>query len=201
MGEKAKIVRRSRRGIVRRMTASRAADELMSAADYLKREASEETRHEDIGGMVCALAGSTLALTSISTNVAVCLGTQLRGKAGRPFGPDLQGRIQYPTPTRFSYPGCSVVCAVRFDQAHFVDSPVVIIEALSPLARRTDESEKRDAYFQIPSLRVYAVLEQDRVGAVVWRRGDQGFGREVYDVGDAMIALPEIAAQLPLAEA
>jgi hypothetical protein len=30
MGEKAKIARRSRRGILRRMTASRAADELMS---------------------------------------------------------------------------------------------------------------------------------------------------------------------------
>jgi len=50
-------------------------------------------------------------------------------------------------------------------------------------------------------LRVYALLEQDCVGAVVWRRGDQGFGREVSDGGDAMIALPEIAARLPLAEA
>ncbi len=201
MGEKAKIVRRSRRGIVRRMTGSRAADEWMSVANYLKREVSEDPRQAYLGGMVYALAGSTLALTSISTNVAVCLGTQLRGKAGRPFDPDLQGRIQYPTPTRFSSPGRPVVCAVRLDQAHFVDNPVEIIEALSPPARRTDESEKRDAYFQIPSLRVYALLEQDRVGAVVWRRGDQGFGREVYDVGDAMIALPEIAARLPQAEA
>lgn len=201
MKEKAKIARRSRRGIVRRMTASRAADELMSVADYLEWEASQETRNEYVGGMVYAMAGSTLAHTAISTNVAVCLGAQLRGKACRPFGPDLKVRIQYPTHTRFYYPDCSVVCDVRFDQNHFADNPVVIIEVLSPSTRRTDESEKRDAYLQVPSLRVYVLLEQERAGAVVWRRGDQGFGREVYDGLDAVLALPEIAARLPLSEA
>lgn len=201
MGEKAKIARPHGRGIVRRMTAARAADELMSAADYLAWEADAETRHEYVGGMVYAMAGSTLAHTAISTNVAVCLGSQLRGKPCRPFGPDLKVRIQYPTHTRFYYPDCSVVCDVRFDQAHFVDNPVVIIEVLSPSTRRTDESEKRDAYFQIPSLRVYVLLEQDRAGAVVWRRGEQGFGREVCEGLDAVIALPEIEARLALAEA
>ena len=92
MGEKAKIVRRSRRGLVRRMTGSRPADEWMSVANYLKREVSEEPRHAYVGGMVYALAGSTLAHTAISTNVADMLHGQLRGKPCRPFGPDLKVR-------------------------------------------------------------------------------------------------------------
>ncbi|MCE9609720.1 MAG: hypothetical protein K8R23_05880 [Chthoniobacter sp.] len=39
------------------------------------------------------------------------------------------------------------------------------------------------------------------MAAVVWRRGEEGFAREVYDGLDAVIALPEIEARLPLAEA
>ena len=200
-GKKAKIARRGARGIVRRMTAERATDELMTVADYLEWEEGEEQRHEYVGGMVYDMAGSTLAHVAISTNVAVCLGVQLRGKPCRPFGPDLKVRIQYPTHTRFYYPDCSVVCDVRFSQAHFVDNPVVIVEVLSPSTRRTDESEKREAYLSIGSLRVYVLLEQERAGAVVWRRGDQGFAREVYEGLEAVIALPEIEARLPLAEA
>ena len=71
----------------------------------------------------------------------------------------------------------------------------------SPSTRRTDESQKRDAYFTIPTLRVYVLLEQERAAAVVWRRGEQGFAREVYEGLAAVIALPEIEAQLALAEA
>ena len=72
---------------------------------------------------------------------------------------------------------------------------------LSPSTRPTAGSEKRDAYFQIPSLRVDVLLEQERAGAVVWRRGDQGFGREVSDGLAAVLLLHEIAARLPLADA
>jgi len=36
---------------------------------------------------------------------------------------------------------------------------------------------------------------------VVWRRGDQGFAREVYEGLSAVIELPEIEARLPLADA
>ena len=201
MGEKAKIARPIGRGIIRGMTAERAADELMSAADYLEWEAAAETRHEYIGGMVYDMAGSTLAHTAISTNTAACLGSQLRGKPCRPFSPDLKVRVQYPTHTRFDYPDCSVVCDVRDAACHFVDNPVVIDEELSPSTRRTDESEKRDAYFHIPSLRVDVLLEQERAAAVVWRRGEQGFAREVHEGLEAVIALPEIEACLPLAEA
>ena len=201
MGEKAKIARGGGRGIVRRMTAARAADELMSVADYLEWEEAAETRHEYVGGMVYDMAGGTRTHAAIATNALGILHHQLRGKTCRPFGPDMKVRIQYPTHTRFYYPDAMVVCEHKAGPEHYLDNPTVIVEVLSPSTRRTDESEKRDAYFTINTLRVYVLLEQERAGAVVWRRGDQGFGREVHEGLEAVIALPEIEARLPLAEA
>jgi len=173
----------------------------MSVSDYLEWEAAAEMRHEYVGGVVYAMAGGTRRHAAIATNALGLLYGQLRGKPCRPFGPDMKVRIQYPTHTRFYYPDAMVVCIPGAAQEHFVDHPVVIVEVLSPSTRRTDESEKRDAYFTIPTLRVYVLLEQERVAAVVWRRGEQGFAREVYDGLEAVIALPEIEARLPLAEA
>lgn len=80
---------------------------------------------------------------------------------------------------------------------------MVVVEVASPSTRRTDEVEKREAYQRIPTLKVYVILEQDRAAAVVWRRGKEGFGfeREVYAGLEKVIPLPEITAELPLAEA
>ena len=66
--------------------------------------------------------------------------------------------------------------------------------------RRIDEGEKKDAYLTIPSLSVYILLEQETAAAVVFRRTEQGFAREVYEGLDAAIPLAEIEAALPLAE-
>jgi Uma2 family endonuclease len=77
---------------------------------------------------------------------------------------------------------------------------VVIFEVLSRSTRRTDEGEKKDAYLTIPSLQVYALIEQDTPAVVLFRRTDHGFVREVCEGLDARLRLPEINVELPLAE-
>jgi Uma2 family endonuclease len=76
----------------------------------------------------------------------------------------------------------------------------VVFEVLSRKTRRIDEGEKKDAYQTIPSLSVYVLLEQEFPAAVVFRRTEQGFVREVYEGLDAVVPLEEIEAELPLAE-
>ena len=44
------------------------------------------------------------------------------------------------------------------------------------------------------------MLEQDEAVAVVWRRGEHGFAREVYQGLEAVIELSEIEVRLALAE-
>jgi hypothetical protein len=49
-------------------------------------------------------------------------------------------------------------------------------------------------------LKVYVVVEQDSPDVVAFRRTDMGFVREVYAGLDAVLPLPEIDTELPLAE-
>ena len=182
------------------MTAERAAFELMSVEDYLEWEEMQNQKHEYVGGMVYAMAGGTIDHAAVMANVLIAIGTRLRGKRCRPFASDLKVRIEYPTHTRFYYPDVTVICEMGPGQAKYHDRPAVIVEVASESTRRTDELEKKDAYLSIPSLHAYIQLEQDAAAAVVWRRGDAGFVRETYAGLDAVVPLPEIGAELPIAE-
>jgi Uma2 family endonuclease len=82
----------------------------------------------------------------------------------------------------------------------FQDEPAVIFEVLSRRTRRLDEGEKKDAYLAIPSLSVYALVEQESAAIVVYRRTENGFAREVFEGLDATVPLGEIGAALPMSE-
>lgn len=93
-----------------------------------------------------------------------------------------------------------MVCRPNAQRDTFGDEPVLIVEVLSPETRRIDESEKCLAYTQVPSLAVYAMVEQETAQVAILRRTASGFVREVF-AGDAVVPLPEIGCELPLAEA
>ncbi len=116
------------------------------------------------------------------------------------FSSDTKIRIRSPFSTRFYYPDVSVICKPNPLTDTFQDDPVVIVEVLSPSTRRTDEGEKKDAYLTIPSLAVYVLVEPGHASVTVWRRGDAGFVREQHGGLESVIPLPEIQAELPLAE-
>jgi Uma2 family endonuclease len=109
-------------------------------------------------------------------------------------------RIRLPWQVRFYYPDLSVICRSNPQDDSFQDEPTVIVEVMSEDTRRIDEGEKRDAYSTIPSLSVYLLVEQETARIVAYRRGEQGFVREVHSGLDAVIPLPEIGVDLPLAE-
>jgi len=125
---------------------------------------------------------------------------RLRGRRCQVFNSDTKVRIQLATHLRFYHPDAMVVCDTNRDEDAFQDAPSVVIEVLSNRTRRTDESEKKDAYLTIPSLRVYLLVEQNEALVVALRRTDQGFVREKYEGMQAVIPLPEVEAELPLAE-
>ena len=101
-------------------------------------------------------------------------------------------RVNMTTHTRFYYPDLSVICRSNPQDESFQDEPVVLVEVLSRSTRRIDEGEKKDAYLTIPSLGVYVLLEQEAALAVVFRRTESGFVREVYEGMDAVIPLGDV---------
>ncbi len=93
-----------------------------------------------------------------------------------------------------------VVCRPSNDQLSYQEAPVVIVEVLSRSTRRLDEGEKREAYFQLPSLQAYVLVDQECQRLTIWRRGDQGFQAEVQDGADASLDLPELGFSISFTE-
>jgi Uma2 family endonuclease len=181
------------------MTAALKLD-LISVEEYLSGELVSPVKHEYIGGAVYAMAGARNVHNLIASNVLGALHGRLRGSRCRPYNSDTKIRIVLPTHQRFYYPDVSVICHSRPPHDSYQDMPTVVVEVLSSTTRRIDEGEKRDAYLSIASLSVYLLVEQDSVVVVAFRRTEQGFLREVYSDLNDVIPLPEIQAELPLAE-
>jgi Uma2 family endonuclease len=141
----------------------------------------------------------------IAGNTLAAVAGRLRGKPCRPFNSNTKIRIHMPRQglsdlIRFYYPDASVVCRPNPLTDSFQDEPAVIFEVPSQRTRRIDEGEKKDAYLTIPSLSVYALIEQESAAVVVFRRVQDGFAREVHEGFDTVIPLPEIGIDLALAE-
>ncbi len=174
--------------------------QMISVEDYLAGELVSPIKHEYLGGYVYAMAGARLGHNTIGGNVFATLRTRLRGRRCRPFNSDSKVRIDLPKQVRFYYPDVSVTCSQVSPNDSFHDRPVVVFEVLSQGTRRIDQGEKKDAYLTIPSLVVYVLVEQSKPEVVVHRRTDAGFVCEVYKGLDAVVPLPEIETELPLAE-
>jgi Uma2 family endonuclease len=80
------------------------------------------------------------------------------------------------------------------------ERPSVLFEILFEDTRRTDEREKRIAYFQISSLSAYVRIEQDRAEVVVEHRTPDGWRTERLTGGESILRLPAIEVEIPVAE-
>lgn len=173
----------------------------ISIGDYLAGEEISPVKHEYLGGAVHAMAGATNGHNEIAVNSIISLGGRLRGKPCRPFNSDTKVRIALGGHTRFYYPDALVVCHPNPRSDHFQDHPVVVIEVLSESTRRIDQGEKCDTYLRIPSLRVLLLVESEAMEVTVHRRtADGSFAVEYHAGAEAVIPLPEIGVELPLAE-
>ncbi len=175
-------------------------NEAISVADYLAGELVSNVKHEYISGSVFAMVEARNAHNLIAGNALLAFGIRLKGQTCRPFNSDTKIRIRMRDHVRFYYPDMSVVCQPNDLSETFQDQPVVIVEVLSESTRRLDDGEKRDAYFTIPTLTHYILLEQDSIVAVVYRRVGQNFERQEFTDPNDVITLDSLSLSLPLRE-
>jgi len=175
---------------------------LISVEDYLQGELESDVRHEYLGGMVYAMVGGTNAHAEVSINCLTSLHTQLAGNPCKVYGSDTKIRIDKEGhDTRFYYPDVSVTCNPNSPADTFQDNPILIIEVLSDSTRRLDDGEKREAYFTLPSLKYYILLEQHSMGAVFYRRDGDEWERSTHTDPDSRFQFAEIGATLGFREA
>lgn len=173
---------------------------LVSVKDYLAGELASPIKHEYVEGRVYAMGGFCNAHNLIATNISGVLHGRLRGKPCQLFNSATKIHIQDGQKERFYYPDASVVCPPNPQTDSFQDNPVVVFEVLSCATRRFDMGEKKDAYLEMQSLDAYVLIEQDSPAVVTFRRTKTGFIGEVHEGLDAILPLPEIGIDLPLAE-
>jgi Uma2 family endonuclease len=171
-----------------------------SVEEYLAFEEQSLTKSEYIDGWIRAMTGATNRHNCVKMNCLVHLAFQLKGQRCRPFNSDTKVRIDREDRKRFYYPDVQVVCQSNDPMSVFQDRPVLIIEVLSPSTRRYDLDEKMTAYLAIPSLECYIVLEQHQPIAIVMRRSNGGFLRELVEGVEGTIDLPFLGCSLPMRE-
>ncbi len=181
-------------------TSLRIEDYYISPDDYLAAERVSDTRHEYVAGKIYAMAGASVWHERICANITGELRAQLRGKRCEAFGSNIRVRIENPGMAEFYYyPDAMVECSGLPNGTHYAEEPVVIFEVLSPETERIDLGEKLAHYRSLPSVRVYAVVNQHNPAVTIYRRRGETWEMEFLGRTDGTLELPEIGCRLPMA--
>lgn len=167
----------------------------MTLAEFLQWEERQELKYEFDGIAPVAMVGVTAAHSRIQANLTASLVTKLRGKPCEFHGNELKIEVA----GHIRYPDGFVTCSKIPNEATVVRDPVVVFEIQSPSTASTDRIEKNEEYRATPSVQRYVMLEQDRVAATVFSRSGDDWVGHVF-VGDAILSMPEIGIEVPLAE-
>lgn len=168
----------------------------MTVAEFLAWEERQELRWEFNGYEPVAMNGGTAAHSMIQLNLLTALKARLRGTPCQPHGSSLKIEVA----GRIRYPDAFVVCTPVPPRSKVVTDPVVVLEILSPSTQRVDLTEKNAEYRATPSIQRYVVLQQDCAAAISFiRKGEEWVSELRYDT-DAVLDLPEIGTEVPLAE-
>jgi Uma2 family endonuclease len=171
--------------------------DFLTVAEYLASEERSEIRHEYLGGMVYAMAGSSDAHNTIALNFAVALRGHLRGGRCRVFMADVKTRLKIGNRDIFYYPDVMVTCDARDTDRYFKQYPRIILEVLSESTEGTDRREKFWNYTQSDSLEEYILADQDQIEVTVFRRANE-WRPEILRLSDQELQLTSIDLKLPL---
>lgn len=170
-----------------------AAEQLMTIDEFLAWEREQPMRYEYAGGVATMMTGGTLAHSTITMNIVFALREALRGTACRPFASDAKvianGSVRYPD--------VSVTCRPVEDRDDIVPEPVLVVEVISPSTEREDRGRKKFDYMATPSIRQYAIVEQEERRVDLYTRAEEGWINEIVS-GEARLSLSSLGIALEL---
>lgn len=176
--------------------------------EYLASERGAFERHEWLDGTIYAMAGESPEHSLICTNLAITLGTQLKGKPCAAYSPNVKVYSRLPSDMGlkglFAYPDCTIVCGdAQFHDEHrdVLINPRVVIEVLSPTTERYDRGRKFLRYQQNTSLTDYVMIAQAYPSIEHYaRRANGGWLYSVTTELTASVPLESIESRLPLTD-
>ena len=167
----------------------------MTLEQFLAWEERQELRYEFDGFQPVAMTGGTAAHAMIQVNLITALRRRLQGGPCRPFGSELKIMVA----GRIRYPDAFVVCTPVPPRSTVVSEPVAVFEILSESTANTDLIAKAE-YWATSSVQYYVVLQQDSAAIMVYARKGEDWVSDVVTGDAAVLRLPGIGAEIPLAE-
>lgn len=169
--------------------------------EYLRQEREAETRSEYFAGQVFAMSGGTGDHSLIAANLIREVGVALKGSSCKTFTSDL--RVKVDRSGAYTYPDLTVARGgAEFEDRHrdTLLNPTLLVEVLSQSTEAKDRGWKFIQYRQIPALREYLLVSQDRPFLELCvRRGDEWVLREIRGL-DATVSLLDGKVSIPLVE-
>ncbi|MGB1205389.1 MAG: Uma2 family endonuclease [Chitinophagales bacterium] len=138
---------------------------LLSVPEYIIQEQENHTKYEYHNGKIFALAGGTLHHGLLCGNIYAELRSHLKTKKSecKPFTSEIKLRIK--TRNSFVYPDAMMICGkieTSQQDKNAVTNPILVVEVLSKSTANYDRGDKFFLYRQIPSLREYVLISQDK---------------------------------------
>lgn len=164
---------------------------------FLAWEERQELRHEFDGARPIAMTGGTFEHDAIQVNLVRALANRLDGKPCRVHGNSLKIRVM----NSIRYPDAFVTCTPVERGSMLVHEPVVIFEIIGKSTAHTDRMVKNREYAATASVRRYIMLEQTGPEGMMFTRSGEGSDWIGHILGeDAILRMPEIGIELPIAE-
>jgi Uma2 family endonuclease len=180
------------------MADAAAKQDRMTAAEFLawSQDWGEGERYELMDGVVVRLSAERSRHALVKSDVDGELKRAV-GAAGLPCTVWPDGMAVPVGDGTVVEPDAAVSCGAVDLDALTVDAPVIVVEVLSPTSRGTDTGTKLTAYFSLPSLAHYLVV--DPVKKLVTRhsrRADGGIDTAILREGAIRLDPPGLDAAL-----
>ena len=172
----------------------------MTVEEFYVWQLDREDRYELIDGVPVLhrmMSGASNFHDAVVVNAIAALQSQLRGSRCRVTTADTSIRTAI---ARTRRPDLSVDCAPPKAGSYETHRATLVLEVLSPSTRRIEWVRKLEEYKRLPTLTYIIYAEPDAAEAVLLTRTVDGWADEPFNGLDAVIDLPEIGAQLALAD-
>ncbi len=174
----------------------------LSPTQYLVKERKAEFKSQYYRGEMFAMAGASREHNLIVGNLVREIGNALKDRRCEVYPSDM--RVKVTATGLYTYPDATVVCGdpeFEDDQFDTLTNPTVLFEVLSDSTESWDRGGKFRQYRDIPSLKEYVMVTQDRASVERYiRQTDGGWLLKEIESTEASVRFDSINVMVPLAE-
>ena len=172
--------------------------ETMAVEEYFAWELRQEHKYEYIDGDLIEMTGVSNKHSLISMNITLALGNAVDLSHFVLHTSELRLQV---SPTRYVYPDLSIVRGnpvFRDASEYNLMNPCFVLEVTSPSSMARDRLDKLGYYFAVPSIEACLIVDQHRLSAELYTRGDSDWQRQAFSEPNDVIPLAMLECELPL---